>query len=273
MNIKNKGFTLIELLVVIAIIAMLLAIIMPAMNKAKMYAEEVMCKSNIHQYHIATETYALENKEYYPNPWCSLYKSISFPTEAMRYCRWHNPKMSLSAYPEYDGPYWPYLAVTKANICPTFSKIAPKYGSSHLDPSMGICIGGPFVPQFSYSMNAEFNIDPSNQGQTAKTARRSQVKSPSQTFLWAEENMWTLLGGISTAVLNDTSLMVANGNTDSFGSFHKLSSAQLSIQQSTRIYSAGMVDVLFVDGHAEFIPPKDLKTGENMSVKYKGIIK
>ena len=41
-----KGFTLIELLVVIAIIAVLLAIIMPAMRRVKESAKQTICRSN-----------------------------------------------------------------------------------------------------------------------------------------------------------------------------------------------------------------------------------
>lgn len=44
---KKKGFTLIELLVVIAIIAMLLAILMPALNKVKKIAQRVICGTNL----------------------------------------------------------------------------------------------------------------------------------------------------------------------------------------------------------------------------------
>ena len=43
----TKGFTLIELLVVIAIIAVLLAIIMPALRKVRETAKETICKSNL----------------------------------------------------------------------------------------------------------------------------------------------------------------------------------------------------------------------------------
>ena len=47
-NIK-KGFTLIELLVVVSIIALLVSILMPALNKAKELAKLTMCMSNLKQ--------------------------------------------------------------------------------------------------------------------------------------------------------------------------------------------------------------------------------
>lgn len=47
---KKKGFTLIELLVVISIIALLMAILMPALNKARKQAQSVVCMSNLKQF-------------------------------------------------------------------------------------------------------------------------------------------------------------------------------------------------------------------------------
>ncbi|MBN1818304.1 MAG: type II secretion system protein [Sedimentisphaerales bacterium] len=55
---KKKGFTLIELLVVIAIIAMLLAILMPALNKVKKIAQRVVCGTNLKGLGTAQSVYA-----------------------------------------------------------------------------------------------------------------------------------------------------------------------------------------------------------------------
>ena len=61
-----SGFTLVELLVVISIIALLLAILMPSLQKARNQAKQVACKQRLHQIGIAIAAYASENKGKYP---------------------------------------------------------------------------------------------------------------------------------------------------------------------------------------------------------------
>lgn len=63
---KQKAFTLIELLVVIAIIALLMAILIPALARAREYAKRAVCLHNLSQLQIAWNLYCDENSEKVP---------------------------------------------------------------------------------------------------------------------------------------------------------------------------------------------------------------
>ena len=58
---KKKGFTLIELLVVIAIIALLMAILMPSLRRAREQAKMIQCQANLKQWAIIIAIYVQEN--------------------------------------------------------------------------------------------------------------------------------------------------------------------------------------------------------------------
>lgn len=62
---KKKGFSLIELLVVISIIALLVAILMPALNKARMHGRNAQCMSNLRQWGLITRYYTDDNNDYF----------------------------------------------------------------------------------------------------------------------------------------------------------------------------------------------------------------
>lgn len=62
---KQRGFTLIELLVVIAIIALLMSILMPALERVRRQARGVACKSNLHQWGLIFALYCDDNNGYF----------------------------------------------------------------------------------------------------------------------------------------------------------------------------------------------------------------
>ena len=86
---RKKGFTLIELLVVISIIAMLLAILMPALNKVKKIAMRVVCGTNLKGMGTAQMVYAHDYDDQYTVQGGGRARSLSYQTD-----NWQNPRFS-----------------------------------------------------------------------------------------------------------------------------------------------------------------------------------
>jgi prepilin-type N-terminal cleavage/methylation domain-containing protein len=237
MPVRSKGFTLIELLVVIAIIALLMGILMPALQRVKEQARDMGCRANLRQYGVVQTMYLDDNDDRYPSAWRSLVRTESPAAGYERYCRWHDPR-----YPP-DGPLWPYMPEVGVNLCPSFKILAKSIGTKH--PSHVASV--PVVPQYSYSMNSWLGAKAGDAGGSSATDakgrggiyKRAEItRSKAEVFFFAEENMWSRDG--NTNVLNDNAL--CPDGRDWFGTFHSPMSGDLN---------KGTVNAVFVDAHVQ----------------------
>lgn len=132
-RIAKSGFTLVELLVVIAIIALLMSILMPALRRVKMQAQEISCRSNTKQIGLILYMYLQENDFLMPHFWEFDYSAIlganyaRSNTKANGYY-WRDPGVMSGPIIEPDsGPktYWgtglkEFVKDTKVFGCPAF---------------------------------------------------------------------------------------------------------------------------------------------------------
>lgn len=120
---RRSAFTLIELLVVISIIALLLAILLPALGKARSQTRRTICQSNMRQLMLAWNMYADQNEDRIVNGGQSL-NNTKPPTENP----WCGYDWSLGLDPSTiearierikKGALYPYCKDIKIFLCPS----------------------------------------------------------------------------------------------------------------------------------------------------------
>ena len=169
MHYRKRAFTLIELLVVIAVIAVLMAILMPALNRAREQGKRISCLSNVKQLTMGWIMYADANDDKVPYANTGLsYAWVVYP----------GANATEEAYLDgiYSGTLYPYCPDVKLYRCPTG-------------------IRGELV---TYALPDSLNgYDGIPGTKDLMVYRRSQVKRASERIVYLDEgrlspNSWTL---------------------------------------------------------------------------------
>lgn len=127
---KAKAFTLIELLVVISIIALLIALLLPALGKARDSAKATQCMSNIKNLGMGLYTYATDHSGLYPR------HDADWPTDVRR-----NALPGSREEQTHPGLFGGgYITAGEVSICPI---VADHHSQSwYSDPSASISANG-----------------------------------------------------------------------------------------------------------------------------------
>jgi prepilin-type N-terminal cleavage/methylation domain-containing protein len=120
----RSAFTLIELLVVIAIIALLMALLLPAIQKVREAANKMLCGSNLRQIAIASHNY---HNDYNRLPPGSFGQNPTTSAFAFRPWQWYGVLVPLLPYLEADNVYKQGVFNMNVNFPPPLAPAAPSY--------------------------------------------------------------------------------------------------------------------------------------------------
>lgn len=196
---RNNAFTLIELLVVIAIIAILAAMLLPALAKAKQKAQNINCISNVKQWGYAFYMYEDDNDEIFPYEGAIGDISAGLNTNA-----WYNSTVSYIASPRMMDLYLrgqpPVKGTRSIFACPSAATnltAAPTVNNAY----------------FMYAFGNR--MDPNG----AAYFKRFQLIKPTQTVTFTEgqENAYPSTSGVYTPARhnNRANLGFADGHAGS----------------------------------------------------------
>lgn len=225
----RRAFTLVELLVVIAIIAILAAMLLPSLSRAKEKGRAALCRSNMHQLSLGMFMYADDNRDYFPWPdtleafppvW-----SIVALTSSAADATFVGHVEAGSIFTYVTGlPRFVLKELPGDQFIPSFVMPDPRYTKIfrvYICPSTG---SRGLIGRVTYILNGSLRPSISVVSGYGPGFRRGNVINPAQKMLMSDTT-WVLLSGVDS------------------GQENALVSTNQGVRHDNRL------NVVFVDGH------------------------
>ncbi len=264
---KTGRFTLIELLVVVAIIAILAAMLLPVLSRARDTAARALDANNLKQLQLALLTYMDEADDYQPIQWCgsaAIERNSIYPVVLAEYLGF--PDVGKQAYVNgAGGPFWKFVEQTtidngKMTVyhCPQERVWKTGAGGQDINRAAGEAYGT-HIPDWPH-LTTYLAIDKSWDAKIAALdgPYTHSDKLYGNTWLRANKTMAQLTDPAASAVFSHRS-----GDESQYsyllGTYYgaPVPKHWAGIGYARRITHGGYLPIGFLDGHVENIKDTD----------------
>lgn len=278
-RLPRCAFTLIELLVVIAIIAILAALLLPSLNRAKEAAYTTACRNNLHQWGIGLRLYLNENNAYPADVLVT-----NGPTGVCDTRKWFTRLGTYAGaqWPQWDATNNQYIPDHGIAVCPAYARLPlPYYGDQGAVawgsygynggwiaalPDLGL------VREGGHSMQSCIEKPAVREGEVVNPAEMialgdsilgygSDTAAPQ--FVGRIMGWWNFSSGMfmsNVGIRQILQLPQSSGGSAAAAQEITLTQAR------TQTRHGGRFNVLFCDGHVETLKPQQLLNYSNSAI-------